>query len=189
MLEFIVFGLFIAYILYAITYAAIKGRYFESFLAAGVGILTTEIFLVANHDGEFFREGVTRSLNIALQGFGLFLIVASAGLLISAFLSKRKISGIVSEFGSTHLFLTQGVYGVIRHPVQLGGILAAIGIACMMANSGIIIFALLASAAFFASGLEEDKHNAGSLGAEYHDYVAAVPAYNLASGIVRLRRK
>ncbi|MDP2210800.1 MAG: methyltransferase [Candidatus Aquicultor sp.] len=187
-MELIVFGIFITFIAYRIVYTALKGRYFESFLAAGVGILTTQIFLVANYAGEFFRESINLSANIALQGFGLFLIVSSAALLTAAFVSKRKISGIVSEWGSTKLFLAQGIYGIIRHPAQLAGILAALGVACMMANSAIIILALLAGAAFYVSAAEEDKHNALSLGSEYDEYAEAIPSFNLVAGLSKSLR-
>lgn len=187
-IEFIILGLFLTYIVYWIIHSAIQGRFFESFLAAGVGILTTQIFLVANYAGEFFRESINLSVNIALQGFGLFLIVSSAALLTAAFVSKRKISGIVSEWGSTKLFLAQGIYGIIRHPVQLAGILGALGVACMMANSAIIILALLAGTAFYVSAAEEDKHNVLSLGSEYNEYAEAVPSFNLAVGLSKSLR-
>ncbi|MBS3908954.1 MAG: hypothetical protein KGZ93_04930 [Actinobacteria bacterium] len=187
-MELVIFGAFVTFIAYRVAYTALKGRYFESFLAAGVGILTTQIFVVANYSGEFFRESTNMSVNIALQGFGLFLIVTSAALLTATFLSKRKISGIVSEWGSTKLFLAQGVYGVIRHPIQLAGILAALGVACMMANSAIVLLALPAAAAFYVSAAEEDKHNLLNLGFEYDEYAEAIPSFNLVAGLLKSLR-
>lgn len=188
-MELFVYMLILLYILYWAVSSIIIKSFYEVFLAVAVGILTTQIFLVANYSGQFLRLNLDRDLNVSLQYAGLLLILSSVFLLGWSFLSKRKMTNLVSLFGNTQVFMTQGIYGVIRHPVHLSGIIATLGIALLMLNNAIIALSIIASTAFFIASKEEDKHGLESLGEEYDIYMESVPSFNLISGISKVIQK
>ena len=185
MLEVITFSMLLSYISYRIIRSVIATHYSESLLAAGVGVLSTQMFIIANYAGQFLRLDMSTNLNISLQVIGLILICISVALLFGTFISRRKMSQLVSFWGSTQMFIAQGVYGVIRHPIHLAGILAALGTAMMMANLIIVILGLLASGAFYVASKEEDRCSLENLGHEYDRYMKAVPAFNVVLGIYK----
>lgn len=183
MAEFIIPGILLTYIVYWMIRSLMDKLYSEALQAMGVGVLSVQIFVVASYAGQFLRLRMEKDLNIALQSFGLVMLVLSTLFLIGAFLSKRKVSSLTSFWGSTQLFMTRGIYGIIRHPIHLGGILASIGIALLMANAAIIALGLIACLAFFLSSREADRYGQESIGNEYHAYMTSVPAFNFIYGI------
>ncbi len=178
----IIYAIFIIYIFYWSLKSLIDKLYFEAILGTGIAVLSTQIFIVANYAGQFLRMRINRDLNIALQSAGLIFLLLCLVLLISAFLSKRKTSSIVSLWGSTQVFLARGVYGIVRHPVNLGGILASLGIAMLMANIVIVGLGIIAGAAFFIASREEDRYSKETIGPEYATYMENVPAFNFVLG-------
>ncbi|HEY3374261.1 MAG TPA: methyltransferase [Candidatus Aquicultor sp.] len=183
-----IIAIFSFYIAYLIVKSIIDKLYSEALIAMGVAVLSAQIFVVAYFAGQFLRLRMHKNLNITLESIGLVLLAVSLALLIGAFVSKRKMTSLVSLWGSTQLFMTQGVYGVIRHPIHLGGILASLGIALLMANAVIIMLGIIASAAFFAASSEEDRQAQEKIGYEYDVYMEEVPAFNLVTGISRARK-
>jgi len=183
MVELIITGILLIYILYWMIRSLMDKLYSEALQAMGVGVLSVQIFIVASYAGQFLRLRMDRDLNITLQIFGLAMLVLATSFLIGAFLSKRKISSLTSPWGSTQLFMTRGVYGIIRHPIHLGGIFASTGIALLMANAAVIALGFIACLAFFLSSREEDRHGQEMIGNEYVDYMSSVPAFNFIYGI------
>lgn len=183
MMEITVFGILSIYLVYWVIKSLIDRLYFEALMGTAIGVLSAQIFVVANYDGQFLRMRMAKNLNIALQSIGLLLLAGSLALLIGAFFSKRKMSSLVSLWGSTQLFMTQGVYGIIRHPVHLSGILATLGIALLMANIAVVALAVIACVAFFVASREEDRHSKEKIGHEYDVYMQNVPAFNFVQGI------
>jgi len=183
MLELTVFGILAIYLVYWIIKSLVDKLYFEALLGAGVVVLSAQIFIVANFAGQFLRVRMAKNLNMTLQSIGLSLLVGSIVLLVGAFVSKRKMSSLISLWGSTQLFMTQGVYGIIRHPVHLSGMLATLGIALLMANIAVMALGAIACGAFFAASREEDRHGEENIGHEYDVYMQNVPAFNFVQGI------
>lgn len=179
----IIYSLFLAYIAYLIIRSLIDKLYCDAILSMGVAVLSTQIFIVANYAGQFLRLGMYRELNVGLQSAGILSILACLILLCCAFLSKRKVSNLISTWGSTRLFLTRGIYGIIRHPIHLSGILASLGIAFLMANAVIIALGIIASSAFILASREEDRYSQEAIGAEYSTYMQTVPAFNFFLGL------
>lgn len=160
----IIYTVFIIYIFYWSLKSLIDKLYFEAILGTGVAVLSTQIFIVANYAGQFLRMRMNRGFNIALQSAGLVFLLLCLVFLISAFLSKRKISSIV------------------RHPIHLGGILASLGIAMLVANIVVMGLGIIAAAAFFIASREEDRYSKGIIGPEYATYMENVPAFNFVLG-------
>lgn len=179
----IIYSLFLAYTAYLIIRSLIDKLYCDAILSMGVAVLFTQIFIVANYAGQFLRLGMDRVLNVGLQSVGMLLILACLVLLCYAFLSKRKVSNLTSAWGSTRLFLTQGIYGIIRHPIHLSGVLASLGIAFLMANAVVIALGIIASFAFILASKEEDRYSQKAIGTEYSTYMKTVPAFNFILGL------
>jgi len=183
MVEFVILGIMLTYIFYWVMRSLMDKLYSEALQAMGVGVLSIQIFIIASYAGQFLRLRMENDLNIALQGFGLVMLILSTLFLVGAFISKRKISSLNSLWGSTQLLMTKGIYGIIRHPTHLGGILASVGIALLMANAAVIALGLIACLTFFLSSREEDRYGQEAIGNEYNAYMSSVPAFNFVYGI------
>lgn len=180
----IILGIILIYTTYWVGKSLIDRVYAEAFLGMGAGILSAQIFIVANYAGQFLSVKMDKNLTVALQIIGLFLLFLSIIFIIAAYLSRRKMSNLTSFWGSTQIFIAQGIYGIVRHPIQLAGILAALGIPLMMANIVILILGLIACASFIISAREEDEHSKEAIGYDYEIYMSDVSAFNFVKGIV-----
>lgn len=90
-----------------------------------------------------------------------------------------------SYMGTTKLVDT-GLYGVVRHPQYLGGLLFSVSMVlitqhwtCLAAGAG-------ASVPFYLSVMEEDKAMVEKFGDDYRRYMERVPRLNAFAGLARL---
>ena len=94
------------------------------------------------------------------------------------------------SFVHTTRVVDTGIYGVVRHPQYLGGILA-IFIATLLLYPH-WLFAILGipgAVILYWSTKEEEKRLIRRFGSDYQAYMQRVPRMNLILGIIRLRRR
>ena len=93
------------------------------------------------------------------------------------------------SFVHTTRLVDTGIYGVVRHPQYLGGILA-IFVATLLLYPHWLFAVLGIPGAFilYWSTGEEEKRLIERFGGEYQAYMNRVPRMNLILGIIRLRR-
>lgn len=130
-----------------------------------------------------------------VQFFGLWLVIVSvkrAG--IGDFLGLRQMHerGVEGEAqsdmeGKPRVLWTSGIYGLVRHPMYLGGILAFLPEPNISVNC--LVLRVLASAYFVYGAVVEEKRCIKAFGEEYLDYKEHVPMFNIVAGLVRAYKR
>jgi protein-S-isoprenylcysteine O-methyltransferase Ste14 len=119
----------------------------------------------------------------ALSLLGWAVVCLSIGLFVVSMLSLRQGGNPTSGWENTTALTQSGIHSLVRHPMQLSGIVGACGVALAQPTLPVIIFAA-ASVACFALGVRaEDRFNVAKFGEPYRVYMAQVPALNLFAGI------
>lgn len=106
----------------------------------------------------------------AIEMIGIVLIVIGiAGRLWSTlYIGGKKSVSVV----------TDGPYSITRNPLYVFSSIAAVGVGAQMGSiTAAVGFGVACAAAFHIVILREEKFLAASLGADYRDYVAAVPRF------------
>ncbi|MFX1520519.1 MAG: methyltransferase family protein [Promethearchaeota archaeon] len=102
--------------------------------------------------------------------------------ILSVYTLRRKgISNVVDS----------GIFGVVRHPMYLGGILMFFSHIFLGQNWIVIISTIIGIASCYLIILSEDQRNIEKFGEEYRLYMQSVPRMNLFLGIVKslMRRR
>lgn len=133
---------------------------------AFIGLLTA--YLPAYFD----RSGFLTLDGDAIRWLGVALFIAGGALrLWPVFVLGRRFSGLVA-IQPGHRLVTNGVYGVIRHPSYLGLLIATLGWALAFRSGvGLLLTALLLPPLLARMGAEEALLRA-HFGAEYDAYCA-----------------
>ena len=83
-----------------------------------------------------------------------------------------------------------GVYGVVRHPMYLGGILSIFVATTFLYQHWIfLIIGVPGITSWYLISREEERPNIEKFGDDYKEYMQRVPRMNLPLGIVRLIRQ
>ncbi len=99
--------------------------------------------------------------------------------------------GGVAEGGSyvhTTRLVTSGVYGVVRHPQFLAGILIAVSMMLMSQHVYSVLAGSVAAAVYAMEVPPADRRLVEKFGEPYLRYMEEVPALNFVAGLVRLAR-
>jgi len=119
---------------------------------------------------------------IALQGFGLALLIASSFFIMWVFRENAFAAAVVkvqSERG--HHVISSGPYAFVRHPMYTGGVLFLVGMALLLGSWwGLVISPIFAVIFGIRTGIEENTLMTGLPG--YADYAARV-RYRLVPGV------
>ncbi len=175
-----VFGALMAYVAWWLI-CAIRDRIaFEVEMGLGVGSLWAAGFAPV-----FFKELpilVPPSPVTSLVGWAL--ICSSIGTFVIAMLSLRRGGKPAAGWENTTELTQRGIHSLVRHPMQLGGIVGACGM--ILVNPILPVLLLSAvSAACFALGVRaEDRFNLAKFGEPYRTYMEQVPALNLLAGLL-----
>ena len=77
------------------------------------------------------------------------------------------------------------MYGIVRHPMYLGGMLLFIAMACFLPHWIMLVLSLVNLVIIFSFGLSEERVNIATFGEEYRGYMSRVPRFNLVIGLIR----
>ncbi len=118
------------------------------------------------------------TLQIALDGLTLAIVVGSAWITMAAVRVLGRQWNVTATLVEGHTLITNGPYGIVRHPIYLGmfGMMIATG----LANS--YWYAVLVAACFAIVGTlvrvhYEEQLLRGSFGEEFDKYTQSVPAF------------
>ena len=112
-----------------------------------------------------------------LQWPGMVFFLLGAVLLAASVIQQGK--------NKAAELMTDGVYGVVRHPLYLGAMLLFCAMFCFMPTW------LMSMLSFINVGVierfveKEEEGNWAKFGEDYERYAEAVPRYNLIVGLVR----
>ena len=98
------------------------------------------------------------------------------------YIKTNKTSGDIE--GIEHGVLTRtGAYGVVRHPMYVGGTMIFLFEPVVTSNN--LVLRALAVAYFFFGMFIEERRFLQDYGISYQDYQAEVPMWNVAAGLAR----
>jgi protein-S-isoprenylcysteine O-methyltransferase Ste14 len=120
---------------------------------------------------------------VVLGGFVLWLL--SIALFIASVVLLWKRGKPKKGWEETTELSTGGLHGLVRHPMQLGVVLAALGIVLMKPAAPVVILCVPPAVLGVRAACAEDAYNTSKFGGRYLEYMKTVPRLNLALGIWR----
>lgn len=121
-------------------------------------------------------------------GWGIIFLSAIFGWLpIFTFRSKGKIKG--KSYIETTVLVDSGVYGIVRHPQYLAGVLMNIGLSLITTHWLVILLGIISWGIYYQNTFSEEKENLEKFGDKYRDYQQRVPRLNFLLGLYRLITK
>jgi protein-S-isoprenylcysteine O-methyltransferase Ste14 len=120
-----------------------------------------------------------RSPPLGLQLAGGVLTIGGAAVLVHAFARfVREGLGTPAPIAPTEHLVVGGLYRHVRNPMYLAVLAAILGQALLLGQPGLLAYAALVATAFVSFvKLYEEPTLAGTFGAEYDAYRAAVPGW------------
>jgi protein-S-isoprenylcysteine O-methyltransferase Ste14 len=175
----IVFVAMMAYVAWWLV-CAIRARVaFEVEMGLGVGSLWAAGFT------PLFFKGWP-ALTPSWPGFSLIgyvLLATSIGLFIVAVRSLRQGGQAGSNWEDTTALTKEGLHSLVRHPMQLSGLVGACAMFLVNPLLPTLVLSLLSAACFALAVLAEDRFNLSKFGEAYRAYMNQVPALNLPAGV------
>jgi protein-S-isoprenylcysteine O-methyltransferase Ste14 len=175
----LVFGAMMIYVAWWLIYSIRTRVVFEVLMALGVGSLWTAFLAPALFEGS--PTLVTWPSAVSLAGKALFCL--SIVLFVTAIHSLHRGGKPTSGWEHTTELTTGGIHGLVRHPMQLGGILAACAVAVLNPTLVALVLGGVSVACFALAARAEDRFNVAKFGEPYRVYMKQVPALNLLAGI------
>lgn len=121
-------------------------------------------------------------------GWGVLMLSAIFGWLpIFTFRRKGGVQG--KGYIHTTKLVDSGIYGIVRHPQYLAGILICIALPMISQHCLVAVFGLVAAALYYYDTYDEEKGCIEKFGEEYKGYLQRVPRLNFILGIVRSIRR
>jgi len=118
-------------------------------------------------------------------GWSVLLLSAIFGWLpIFTFRSRGNIDG--RSYTDTTVVVNSGIYGIVRHPQYLAGMLINIALPLITQHWLVLLLGLLSLAIYYWNTFIEEEENLQKFGEPYRDYQSKVPRVNFLFGIFRL---
>ena len=174
----LVFAAMMAYVAWWLIGSIRKRIVFEVEMALGVGSLWAAIFVPV-----FLELPDLVPWLVALSLAGYAILYLSIGLFVATILSLRRGGKPNSGWERTTELTTSGIHGLVRHPLQLSGILGACGAAVAQPALVVLVLSAVSVTCFALATRAEDQFNVARFGEPYRTYVKQVPALNLLAGI------
>ena len=205
-----------AFITFAVLHSLTVSRVFKKFLAGIVGenrmrayyrlgftvfsaVITLAAFYIIWTQPDIFIYRPPQYISIPariVQVFGVVIFlfaskIISAGAFMGVrqavnYLQTGETAGDIEGIENTGL-VTWGVYGLVRHPMYLAGILVFLFEPVITANN--LALRVLAALYFLFGTFIEERRFLHDFGDEYAAYRREVPRLNIIAGIVRQIRR
>lgn len=174
----IVFAAMMAYVAWWLIGSIRKRIVFEVEMALGVGSLWAAIFVPMSFD---LPDLVPWPTGLSLAGYALLWL--GIGLFVVTILSLRRGGKPTSGWEDTTELSTSGIHGLVRHPMQLSGILGACGTVVWQPALVVLVLSAVSVTCFALAARTEDRFNLAKFGESYRTYMEQVPALNLLAGL------
>jgi len=162
-----------------------KRKRFEIFAEIGIGLFIYVIVLGLTSFNNFMlkRAGI-----VCLQYISIIFLIAGIFLVVSSFISLKRIGRPTSGLEDTTIMIHRGIFKILRHPLYLGLSLSTIGFLFAYQAVALIIIGIAAIILFYIASRVEDSYNIKKFGREYIEYMKKVPMWNFFLGILRSRK-
>lgn len=174
----LVFAAMMAYVAWWLIGSIRKRIVFEVEMALGVGSLWAAIFIPQFFD---LPDLVPWPSALSLAGYALLWL--GIGLFVVTILSLRRGGKPTSGWEDTTELTTSGIHGLVRHPMQLSGILGACGTVVWQPALVVLVLSAVSVTCFALAARAEDRFNVAKFGEPYRIYMKQVPALNLLAGL------
>jgi protein-S-isoprenylcysteine O-methyltransferase Ste14 len=172
----------IAFVLHWLIEAIRKRIEFEIEFACAVACLWASIYLLCFY-GQ--RLALLFSLPGWMRTSGVILWLLSVVIFVMSILFLRTKGKPKKGWEETSRLSTEGLHGLVRHPMQLAAVLGAVGIALMKPATPVVILCMLCAIFAIRAAYAEDAYDTVKFGERYRAYMKSVPRLNLALGIWR----
>lgn len=126
-------------------------------------------------------EGNALVINI---GWGVLMLSGIFGWVpIFTFRKKGDVKG--RGYIHTQILVDSGIYGIVRHPQYLAGVLMSIALPMISQHWLVAVLGLIAAVVYYANTFDEEKGCIEKFGDDYRHYMEQVPRMNFISGILR----
>ncbi|MBN1874596.1 MAG: isoprenylcysteine carboxylmethyltransferase family protein [Anaerolineae bacterium] len=175
----LIFGVLMVYVAWWLICAIRNGVAFEVEMGLGVGSLWAAGF------APVFFESLPPlfpcSLVSSVAGWVLFCF--SIGVFVIAMLSLRRGGKPSAGWENTTELTRSGIHGLVRHPMQLSGIVGACGLVLVNPMLPVLVFSAVSATCFALGVRAEDRFNLAKFGDPYFIYMKQVPALNLPASL------
>lgn len=179
MIWMLVFGVLMAYVAWWLV-CAIRDRIaFEVEMGLGVGSLWAAGFTPVL----FGELPALVPFSPAASFAGWALICSSIGMFVIAMLSLHRGGKPAAGWENTTELTKRGIHGLVRHPMQLSGIVGACGMILVNPTLPMLVFSAVSATCFALGVRAEDRFNLAKFGESYRAYMEQVPALNLLAGL------
>ena len=161
-----------------------KRKKFEIFAEIAIGLFIAIIILGLTNFEHFIlkRTGI-----IYLQYTSIVFFIIGIFLIISSFVSLKRIGKPTSGLENTTIMINKGIFKILRHPLYLGLSLFTIGFIFAYQAIALIIISFVAVALFYLASRVEDSYNIKKFGSGYKEYMKKVPMWNFILGMIRYK--
>ncbi len=161
----LVFAVMMAYVAWWLIGSIRKRIVFEVEMALGVGSLWAAIFVPM-----FLDLPDLLPWPAALSLAGYVLLWLGIGLFVVTILSLRRGGKPTSGWENTTELTTSGIHGLVRHPMQLSGILGACSTAVWRPALVVLVLSAVSVTCFALAATTEDRFNVAKFGEPYRVY-------------------
>jgi protein-S-isoprenylcysteine O-methyltransferase Ste14 len=132
-----------------------------------------------------------RNGNVAIRGVGWVILWMSAVFGWLPILTLKKWGGVPKGRGYVHttVLVDQGLYGIVRHPQYLAGILLGVGLSLIVQHWVVGFLGAAVAVMSYSATVEEERALRKKFGEEYGEYSERVPRVNFVIGLIRLLRR
>lgn len=120
-----------------------------------------------------------------------WLILMLSGLLgwlpILTFRRLGRLEG--RGYMGTTVLVDRGIFGIVRHPQYLAGVLMAIAFPLITWHWLVVVLGLVAAPIYYLNTYDEEERCIQKFGDEYLDYMERVPRMNFLLGLWRVFRR
>jgi protein-S-isoprenylcysteine O-methyltransferase Ste14 len=122
-------------------------------------------------------------------GIGVWILSAILG--IAPIIIFRRRGGVPKGKGYVHTtkLVTDGLYGVVRHPQYTAGLLLILAMMMISQHWLVLLAGVIAFAVFYYDIIREDRHLVRIFGKAYRRYMRRVPRTNFAWGLIKVARR
>lgn len=148
---------------------------YEIYAAFAVGIMISLIILSAT----VWKRGDI----VFLSYIGYALYIPAIAFAISAFITLKGKGKPRSGWEHTTVLIDSGVFGIVRHPLYLGGALLTFATVLITQSTFCIISGIVGIFCYWMASKKEDEYNIDKFGDSYREYMKKVPMWNAFKGI------
>lgn len=118
---------------------------------------------------------------------GYVVWILSIYFAIAPMVVLKKRGGVPEGKGYVHTtkLVTDGLYGIVRHPQYTGGLLLIVALIMVSQHWSVVIAGIIALIVFYYDITKEDKHLIKLFGKQYVMYMERVPRTNFVLGLIR----